>query len=142
MDHPYRKKVINRVIIIILLISIGLGFYLYQKKNKQSNLSNQKTEVSRDVQNLINKVSQLYLLPVGETPTIATVTDPESLKKQSFFSLAEKGDKVLIFTQAGRAVLYRPAIDKIIEVSSIKNNLVGSSENKNATISTENSKTN
>ena len=73
---------------------------------------------------ILGKVSKLYLIPDGEEPTIATVSDPSVLKGQSFFNLAEKGDKVLIFTKASKAVLYRPSIDKIIEIAPTKNNSI------------------
>ena len=67
-------------------------------------------------------MAEIYLIPTGEEPTIATVSDPAALKNQSFFSSSAKGDKVLIFTQAGKAVLYRPSINKIVEVAPINKN--------------------
>ena len=141
MDHPYRKKVINIIITIIVLIAVGIGGYSYYKFRSETNNTKSLNKTSPEVKDLINKVSKLYLMPEGEEPTIATVTDPESLKNKSFFYLAEKGDKVLIFTKAGRAVLYRPTIDKIIEVSSI-NTLPGPSNNQNVTEQTAETKTN
>ncbi len=57
------------------------------------------------------------ILPNGETPTIATVSDPEALKDQVFFVDAQKGDKVLIYSNAKKAILYRPGDDKIITIA-------------------------
>lgn len=70
-------------------------------------------------QQLVGKVGQLVDLPQGETPTIATVNDASKLKSQAFFASAKDGDKVLIYSKAGKAVLYRPSTDKIIEYSSV-----------------------
>ena len=47
------------------------------------------------------------------------MTDPKILKDKSFFTLAEIGDKVLIYTKFGKAILYRPSINKIVEVVSV-----------------------
>jgi hypothetical protein len=119
-----RRKVINFFTILIFVIAIGLGICFYYKLNKIQNNSNQVRE--REVDVLVSKVSDLYLIPLDERPTIATVSDPLALKDKSFFKQSEKGDKVLIFTKAGRAVLYRPRIDKIIEVAPIRNNQLSS----------------
>jgi hypothetical protein len=59
------------------------------------------------------------VLPADETPTIATVSDPEKLKDQPFFANAKKGDKVLIFSNSAKAILYSPTEDKIVEVAPI-----------------------
>ena len=67
---------------------------------------------------IIDMVGKLVLLPEDETPTIATVTDPAKLKaEQAFFARAEDGDKVLIYTRALKAIMYRPRTNKIIEVA-------------------------
>ncbi len=115
-----RNNIFNIVVSIIALFAILLsGYFYYQLKNIKSNTSiNNKQD---EIKSLIDRVSRLYLVPKGEEPTIATVSDPEVLKDQSFFTLSEKGDKVLIFKNAGRAILYRPSIDRIIEVAPIKN---------------------
>ena len=68
---------------------------------------------------IIEVISQLMDLPEGETPTVATVSDKEKLKDQQFFAAAENGDKVLIYSNARKAILYRPSIDRIIEVAPI-----------------------
>lgn len=62
------------------------------------------------------KVGRLIELPSDEQPTIVTVSDKDKLAGQLFFLNAQDGDKVLIFPKAGKAILYRPSEDKIIEV--------------------------
>jgi len=58
-------------------------------------------------------------LPKDEEPTIATVLDKEKLKDQLFFAKAENGDKVIIYSKNQKAILYRPSINKIIDVAPI-----------------------
>ena len=47
----------------------------------------------------------------------ATVSDPSALAGQSFFTSAQKGDKVLIYSQAKEAILYSVSMNKIINVA-------------------------
>jgi hypothetical protein len=121
MASTPKKKVIKKYILIILivlcLVLIGLAFYFYHKAVllKQSSSLSQQKEASA----LIAEVGRIILLPANETPTIATVSDPSLLKDQSFFADATKGDKVLIYTNARRAILYDPIQKKIINVASI-----------------------
>jgi hypothetical protein len=70
---------------------------------------------------IIAKVDSLMLLPQGETPTLAKVTDLAALSGQIFFAHAKVGDIVLMYSKASRAVLYDPAVNKIIEVGPIQN---------------------
>jgi hypothetical protein len=61
-------------------------------------------------------VGRLYELP-DEAPTLATIVDKEQLQGQEFFNRSQNGDKVLIFPQAKKAILYRPSTKKIVEVA-------------------------
>jgi hypothetical protein len=92
-----------------LLGSLGFNFYLYNKIGNQS-LS------TKNAQDIVGMVGKLMLLPPDEMPTIATVSNPEKLKDQPFFSRAQYGDKVLIYTKSAKAILWRPETGQIIEV--------------------------
>lgn len=70
-------------------------------------------------QTVVEKIGKHILLPGGETPTIATVTDSNKLKNQLFFKNAQTGDIVLVYVNAGRAILYSPTEDKVIEVAPV-----------------------
>lgn len=71
-----------------------------------------------DAQTLTKQVGSLMLLP-SENPTIATVSDVSKLTGQAFFAHAENGDKVLIYPTSKEAILYRPSINKIVQVGPI-----------------------
>jgi len=112
------------VLIILFLAAAGAAVYFYKQATyfaKQFNelkLNPQKF-IQEETQNLIERVGKLVVLPEGEQPTIATVNDPELLKNQPFFANAKKGDKVLIYTNAKKAILYDPVNNKIIEIAPI-----------------------
>lgn len=111
-----KRKVVNTILIFIILVVLFFGLYFYFKLNKiedsRGQIKNQK-----ELKTLISKISEHYLMPLGEEPTVATVTDPAA----TFFKSSEKGDKVFIFVKAGKAILYRPSIDKIVEIVSVAN---------------------
>ena len=114
-----KRKFTNIVLLVIVITSLSFGGYFYYKFRALKN--NPNAQVQKEAEDLLAQVAQIYLIPTGEEPTIATVSDPNALKNQSFFTQSQKGDKVLIFTKAGRAVLYRPSINKIIETAPINN---------------------
>lgn len=108
---------------LIALIIVGLlVFFVYEyahTKNQLEKLSNPKTATESATQQLVDSVGKLVQLPANETPTIATVNDAAKLKNQAFFANAQDGDKVLIYSKSGRAVLYRPSTNRVIEYSTV-----------------------
>lgn len=120
LKKPTLKRVLT--ILIILALAGGAGYFGYkynQARDDIQRLANPQEAAKEQSAQLVEKVAKLVKLPSEETPTIVTVSDISKLKKQPFFAQAENGDKVLIFTQARRAILYRPSTDKIIELAPI-----------------------
>jgi hypothetical protein len=117
-----KRAIFNVIVILVAILAIGFGVFSYLKINKIKIPDDTTSIKEEEVAALISRVERLYLFPKNEVPTIATVSDPKLLKDQTFFTLSQTGDKVLIFLKSGKAVLYRPSIDKIIEISPVKNN--------------------
>lgn len=117
------------LLLILLLFAAGFGFLGYKYLETQDDykeaqdtverLSNPEEAVKQEAINLKNRVSQLVEVPEGQEPTIATVQDVSKLQGQDFFKNAQNGDKVLIYAEAKKAILYRPSTDKIIEVAPV-----------------------
>lgn len=108
-------------IIIFLFVGFaaasGTAYYFYMQFAKLQ--KNPQQVVQDETNKLLAQVSKLMVLPEGEMPTIATVNDPERLKDQPFFAKAKKGDKVLIYANAKKAILYDPVENKIVEIAPI-----------------------
>ncbi len=68
---------------------------------------------------LITEVGKLMELPQSERPIVATVDDANKVQSQQFFKNAQNGDRVLIYSNARKAILYRPADKRIIEVGTV-----------------------
>ncbi len=111
---------VNIVILLVAITAIVLGGYFYYQLRILK--TDPQSIVKKESDELVLKVSKIYLLPTGEDPTIATISDPEALKSQSFFSRSEKGDKVLIYSKSSKAILYRPNINKVIDTAPISDN--------------------
>jgi hypothetical protein len=105
------------IAIVIVVLAIASSFYFYTKY--QSVSKNSSKSSSAEVQELINRVGKLIILPKNETPSVATVSDRAKLEDQAFFANAQNGDKVLIYSQAKKAILYRPSTNMIIDVAPV-----------------------
>ncbi len=101
--------------IILLVGSFGTTGYFYFQWKKVTTVQNPPEEASE----ILGVVSSYMELPQDENPTIATVVDKEKLADQPFFVHAIEGDKVLVYTNAKKAILYRPETKKVIEVAPI-----------------------
>lgn len=110
------RKTLSVMVVLILLLVAALavaGYFYYQYRNSPT------VKDAREIEDLTKAIGGLMLLPSSETPTLATVTDKEKLVDQPFFAKAENGDKVLIYSQSGRAILYRPNLKKIVDVTTV-----------------------
>lgn len=107
------------LIVLVLLVGGGLGYQKYASlKQENQRLSNPEATAEEEANLIKGEVAQLIELP-NETPTIATVIDVEKLRSQPFFASAQNGDRVLLFSQAKKAILYRPSTKKLVEVAPI-----------------------
>lgn len=139
------KKFRNKIAIVLAALAVialaaAAFFYIQAKqitkqladiRQQQNRLLSQATSSGAsaisDVEQLVEAVGKLMILPSDEQPTIATVQDLAKLQGQPFFAQAQVGDKVLIYTNAKKAILYRPGQNKIIEVAPLDTSAANSS---------------
>lgn len=112
------------IFLILVVILLGISGYLFkQYRDSQKQIQELKKDpqqaAKEATKELVDKVGKLVVLPEGEDPTIATVTDTEKLKDQPFFAKAKKDDKVLIYTNAKKAFLYNPESNRVVEIAPI-----------------------
>ncbi len=111
-------KAIGIVFGIVLLLAPSVYFYT-QYRDARNLLQNPTEASKKEVKEVVDRLSKIMVIPTNEDPTVATVLDKEKLKDQPFFANAEKGDKVVIFSKAQLAILYRPSTNKIVQVAPI-----------------------
>jgi len=126
-DPKISGKIALIIMIIIAAAALGGCAWLYTKytavKQQASALATpagQQEMAKLEVQALLDKIGKLIVLPAGEEPTVATITDADALKKeQQFYQDASNGDKVVIYVQAKKAVIYNEAKNILVNVGPI-----------------------
>ncbi len=116
VSAPKNKK--KKIIIICLFVAAVLvGAYFLRAYTKTDAYKQKKAD--RAVAVLVKDVSKLILLPEGN-PAVFDVQDPEMLiGQQAFFQGSEKGDKLLVYPEAGKAIIYSPKKHMIINVGPV-----------------------
>ncbi len=113
-----KKSVIIAFVVLSLLAVGGSGagiYYYFQYRNVLQRAKDPTIEVKE----ILSKVGKLIDLPQGEEPTVATVQDAEAIKSQPFFSKAQNGYRVILYTNARMAILFDEKNNKIINVGAI-----------------------
>lgn len=114
------QKIKKYAIIALAIFGVTAIFFAVYFYKQYSFLKNSPQAIAKkEIQQLVEEVGRLIVLPEGEEPTVATVSDPEKLKNQVFFINAKKGYKVLIYPNARKVILYDPAARKIVEVAPV-----------------------
>lgn len=121
------KFISKPVMILVVLASLGFGgwaFYQYQHSQQQiaklSSLEGQQELQKTEVESLKKSLSKHMLLPSDEEPSIATITNIEVLKKdQPFFEKAQNGDKVVVYSNEKKAIIYSPQKDVVVNVGAL-----------------------
>jgi len=100
----------------VALVAFGLvaGLFIIIVINTRSH-----TGADKEVKSVVAKVGHHVILPSDETPALATVTDTSKLKNNKFLSQGKSGDKILIYAKWQRAVLYRPSLDKVVDIGPV-----------------------
>ncbi|MDR3583498.1 MAG: hypothetical protein P4L62_04025 [Candidatus Pacebacteria bacterium] len=106
--------------ILFWLVFLGLiatAAYYYRQYKVLKKIPSSVALTQAKSQSVVIQVGKLMILPQGENPTLATVSDKSKLGNQVFFKNAENGDKILIYANAKVAILYRSSINKIVNVA-------------------------
>lgn len=123
--------ILTAIIFVSALGTAGYFYYQYQQA-----LQNPNQQTQQEIQEITQIISQYMELP-DEQANLATVTDKSKFVTQPFFQNAENDDKILIFRDAKRAILYRPSTQKIIDVAPLitdQNNSANTSETSSSSV--------
>lgn len=118
-----RKGLITVVVVIIAALVVGgLGWSTWYYRNKYNQLNSMSGDqfAERENNRIIGDVGKLYSLPKDEQPSIATIKDKETVKKQyPFLSEAENGDTLLLYKDKQLAILYRSSTKQLVKVGAL-----------------------
>jgi len=68
---------------------------------------------------LISAVSRHIILPSNESPAQLTIVDASKVQSQ-FLKKTQDGDRVLVYQNNRKAIIYRPSIDRIVDVGFVQ----------------------
>lgn len=120
---PANKKWLYIGLVIIIAIIPTIYFYTQNKNatNKLNDLQS-KSQNASNLDEVVKQVGKLVIVPSDEKPTLATISDISKLKGQEFFANAANGDKVLVYQKAGKAIIYRPSLNLVVEMAPLNSN--------------------
>lgn len=113
------------LLVCLLIVGTSLVTFLYTKKgfsstDQQPTPTKEPPKDNRaELDVILSEIRTVMLLTESETPTLVTVTEAEKMRSQSFFKNVENGDKVIIYENAKKAILWRPSTKMIIEVGAV-----------------------
>lgn len=125
MMGKYKNLIFGLALAAVVGLAIAaFSFYQYQKTQKElqaikkTMTSSQKAN-NDQVTKIVAEVGKIMKLPEGELPTMATISDIAKLKDQPFFQNGKNGDILLVYNQAGKAILYNPTDKRVVEVAPV-----------------------
>lgn len=109
-------RIVLILVLILLAVTAATVYFYVEVRGLERNPDKVNQE---KVAALVAKVEKLIDLPQGEVPSTATIVDPAPLAGNPFFAKAKPGDEVLFYPLAGKAFLYDPKANIIVEVASL-----------------------
>jgi hypothetical protein len=104
----------------LLALMIAGIFYWKWQGARQDPKKFLEQQSKREIEAVVAKVGKLLVLPQDEMPTVLTIENRDDLDtSQEFLSLAENGDKLLLYQDSKKAILYRPRTNQIVNVAPI-----------------------
>lgn len=80
-----------------------------------------EAKAAKELAAAVSGVSDLMILPEGDQPVLATITDAKALiAQQTFFAGSVNGDKLLLFPKNMKAVIWSPSRNKIVNAGPIE----------------------
>lgn len=107
-----RRKLVLAALIIIAIAVVG-----YFALGRQT----PEEKAAKELASAVASIGKFMILPEGDEPVLATVTDaPTLIQQQAFFAGAVNGDQLLIYPRNTKAILYSPSRNKIVNVGPIQ----------------------
>ena len=108
------RKIALILFLALFLASSTLSAYFYKKYDSIKNSNKLGLD---ETNSTVAAVSKLIVLPNNENPALSTVADLSNLPENPIFAKAKNGDKILVYAQSKKAILYDPIQNKIVDVA-------------------------
>lgn len=107
VERRIKKQLATTIVLVVLVVAAVVGGLYWWKASSAT---------QSELQSVKAKVGRLYLLPKDETPALVSVVDESKLSSSYLKQYAKTGDKLLLYQKQGKVIIYRPSIDKIVDI--------------------------
>ncbi len=106
------------ILSLLLVVALGACGYFYSQYHKLSvdPRAQSQADAQKKTDEMIAKISKLMVVSDTSNAVIATIADKSKLVGQKFFDNAQNGDVLVLLPNMSKAVIYRPLLDKIIDI--------------------------
>lgn len=113
----FSRKPKRALAILVIFAALALlAFFALRSESPEE-------KAQKELAAAVAAVGELMILPEGDEPVLATVTDAKVLTaQQAFFSGSVNGDQLLLFPRSLKAIIYSPSRNKIINAGPIEQN--------------------
>lgn len=115
---PYRYYLIIGIVVFGIIGGGGyFGFKWWQAYKNSPEVLVKKADEEKV--KILASLGKLMVMPEGD-PVLFKVNDQEVMRKQqAFFKDTKNDDILLVFQQSGKAILYRPSTNVIVNVGPV-----------------------
>lgn len=109
---PRSRKPIVALVLLVMILTAGCAYMFVQYRQvlkKEARTDKERIAV------ITERIAPTVMLP-NEQPTIATVKNVHDLNEPQLAKQAENGDELLVYADARRVILYRPSLEKIVDM--------------------------
>lgn len=115
-----KKPFVISLGILAVLLIVGAVYYASSRDTFEPSNGDTQELSQEEIAALVVRVGKLIQLPANEDPLVATIVDVESLvATQPFYSGAQNGDMLLIYSSASKAIIYSPSRNMLVNVGPI-----------------------
>lgn len=124
------KSLTRGRVFVVLVILLAAVFFLYRYRQYRESLFVSRTPgliTQYEVNDIVSKVGKLTKIPTNEAASIANVSAHPELVRQYSLKRSQAGDKIVIFFQSRKVIVFRPSKNMIVEYSSVPTSTPASS---------------
>lgn len=100
------------LLILALVSTSALAVYFYRQGKMATKFPLASESLSE--RELLDRVASMVILPKDEQPLIRQVQNAQQYQDRPVLNQAQNGDIMVVYQQASRVIIYRPADQKLV----------------------------
>lgn len=114
------RRNIKLVLAVLGVLAVGILVWQYlEAKSELNRYTDPVKAVEKESKDLVSQVGQVMVLPQGEQPVPAEVSDESRFANNPAFEGVKNGDKLLIYQEKRKVIIYRPSTNQIVNVITV-----------------------